>query len=322
MVTITKSVWITMEDEITNISIIESNAGSSVDGEDVWGPLRVGSGQMGSSRLFSVVSQMGVCTLVAIAFLILGSTLLDVLFPDTFSKTFWITFMALMVIPVCLIPTLKESAFMAFAGCMGTAIADIIAVSILQWNMRGHPSIPKPNATAHQILTCFGNLAVAYGAAIAIPDLQREFSQPPREKKEKYPYVENSTPLETSGRPITASSLVEKSEGRMSHLRVALEFGEEITEEQLRESFKGAKIKMRYITLRITMIVIMVIVAVEQVPDLEDFTGATAHTVNCMLMPVLIYMLVFWRKISILDKGASDTGHLRSHGSVCDDPRR
>ncbi|KAG3070692.1 hypothetical protein PI125_g22930 [Phytophthora idaei] len=32
-------------------------------------------------RFFSVVSQMGVCVLVPIAFLVLGSTLLDVLFP-------------------------------------------------------------------------------------------------------------------------------------------------------------------------------------------------------------------------------------------------
>ncbi|KAJ8537498.1 hypothetical protein ON010_g13100 [Phytophthora cinnamomi] len=349
-------------------------------------------------RFFSVVSQLGVCVLVPIAFLILGSTLLDVVFPDTFERTFWIIFMALMVIPVCLIPTLKESAGMAFAGCMGTAIADIIAVAILQWNM-------------------------PYGAAIVIPDLQREHSQPQRmprvlmvtivlisafffaialagylaggcqisgnvlysivdtsnpmgptplgftpsraavvmaylsmqvhvsiafstfmmppfymaerlilgmhettpivrfnpdedqeiieqdlELQEKYSYVQSSTPVETSGRRVSASSLVEKPEGRMSHLRVSLELDEEITEEQLREPYKGTKNKLRYITLRITIIIIMVIVAVavqDKFLDLEDFTGATAHTVNCMLMPVLIYMRVFWRKMSILDKAAS-----------------
>ncbi|POM72061.1 Amino Acid/Auxin Permease (AAAP) Family, partial [Phytophthora palmivora] len=114
-------------------------------------------------RFFTVVSQMGVCLLVPCAFL-----------------TFWIIFMALMVVPVCLIPTLKESAGMAFAGCMGTVIADIIAVSVLQWNMRGHGSIPSPDVTLHQVLTCFGNLALAYGAAIVVPDLQREHSQPQR----------------------------------------------------------------------------------------------------------------------------------------------
>lgn len=374
-------------------------------------------------RFFSVVSQMGVCVLVPIAFLILGSTLLDVLFPDSFSQTFWIIFMALMVTPVCLIPTLKESAGMAFAGCMGTIIADGIAVSLLQYNMRGHPSIPKPDVSLHQVLTCFGNLALAYGASIVIPDLQCEHSQPQRmprvvvatmpiisafffaialagytaggyqlsgnilysivdtsnptgeaplgfspnrgavvmaylfmqmhisiafstmmmpafymaerlvlgmhkttpivrfnaaedqanveedlELQEKQSYLQVSTPQEMSGRRVSASSLVEKSDGRMSHLRAALEFGEEITEEQLHEPYKGTKNTLRYITLRIAIIIIMVIVAVaaqNKFLDLEDFTGSTAHTVNCMIMPVLIYMRVFWKKISVLDKAAS-----------------
>lgn len=372
-------------------------------------------------RFFSVLSQMGVCVMVPIAFLVLGSTLLDVLFPDTFSQTFWIIFMALLVIPVCLIPTLKESAGMAFAGCMGTAIADIIAVAMLQYNMRGHPSIPKPDISFHQVLTCFGNLALAYGAAPVIPDLQREHSQPQRmprvlmvtiltisafffaiavagytaggcqisgnvlysivdtsnpmgtaplgfnpsraavvmaylfmqvhisiafstmmmpafyiaerlvlgmhktapivrfnpehdletiehdlELQEKQSYHQALTPQEMSERRVSAASLVEKSEGRMSHLRAALEIGEEITEEHLREPYKGNT--LRYVVLRISMIIVMVIVAVllqDKFLDLEDFTGSTAHTVNCMLLPVIIYLRVFWKKMSILDKGAS-----------------
>ncbi|KAG2776311.1 hypothetical protein Pcac1_g12983 [Phytophthora cactorum] len=281
--------------------------------------------------------------------------------------------MALLVIPVCLIPTLKESAGMAFAGCMGTAIADVIAVALLQYNMRGHPSIPKPDVSVHQVLTSFGNLALAYGAAIVIPDLQREHSQPQRmprvlmviiltisaflfaialagytaggcqisgivlysivdtsnpmgpaplgfipsraavvmaylfmqvhisiafstmmmpafyiaerlilgmhktapivhfnpdedaenvddlELQEKPSYVQASTPQD---RRVSASSLVDKSEGRMSHLLAAIEFPEEITEEHLREPYKGARNTLRYITLRVSMIIIMVIVAV------------------------------------------------------------
>ncbi|OWY95043.1 Amino Acid/Auxin Permease, partial [Phytophthora megakarya] len=119
-------------------------------------------------RFFTVLSQMGVCLLSPCAFLVLGSTLLDVMFPDSFSQTFWIIFMALMVIPVCLIPTLKESAGMAFAASMGTVIADVIAVAVLQWDMRGHSSIPSPDISVHQVLMCFGNLALAYGAAIVV----------------------------------------------------------------------------------------------------------------------------------------------------------
>ncbi|EGZ08056.1 hypothetical protein PHYSODRAFT_339924 [Phytophthora sojae] len=39
--------------------------------------------------------------------------------------------------------------------------------------------------------------------------------------------------MDAANRQVSASSLVEKTEGRMAHLHVALEFGEEITEEQL-----------------------------------------------------------------------------------------
>ncbi|RLN59480.1 hypothetical protein BBJ29_007996 [Phytophthora kernoviae] len=369
-------------------------------------------------RFFTVVSQMGVCLLSPIVFLVLGSTLLDVLFPDSFSQTFWIIFMALMVIPVCLIPTLKESAGMAFAGCMGTVIADIIAVSVLQYNMRDHPSIPSPDVSLHQVLTCFGNLALAYGAAPVVPDLQREHSQPQRMPRvvvvtilfvsaffvavalagytaggcqlsgnimysivstsdplglaplgfsanrgaivmaylfmqmpvsiafstlmqppfymaerlilgmhptpqivrfgqdtqldvdleqdlQEKPYVQCSTPIDHA---VSTSSMVEKTEGRMSHLRAALEFGEEITEGQLAAPYRGAKNKLRYITLRLAIITVLVITAVlaqNKFLNLEDFTGATAHTTSCLLMPLIIYLRVFWKDMSVYDKAAS-----------------
>ncbi|RLN26804.1 hypothetical protein BBO99_00009550, partial [Phytophthora kernoviae] len=131
-------------------------------------------------RIVVVVSQMGVCLLAPCAFLVLGGTLLDVLFPDSFSQTVWIIFMALMVVPVALIPTLKESAGMAVAGCLGTIIADVIGVVILLYEERGHPTPPTPDVTLHQVLTTFGNLSLAYAAAIVIPDLQRQHSQPER----------------------------------------------------------------------------------------------------------------------------------------------
>ncbi|ETI57681.1 hypothetical protein F442_00030 [Phytophthora nicotianae P10297] len=371
-------------------------------------------------RFFTVLSQMGVCLLSPCAFLVLGSTLLDVMFPDSFSQTFWIIFMALMVIPVCLIPTLKESAGMAFAASMGTVIADVIAVAVLQWNMRGHGSIPSPDVSVHQVLMCFGNLALAYGAAIVVPDLHREHSQPQRmprvvvitilfisaffvaialagytaggcqlsgnilysivstsdplglaplgftadrgavvmaylfmqvhitiafstlmmppfymaerlilgmhvgPKVVRYngaedranveqdlelqgSYVRSSTP-NMSDRQVSTSSLVDKAEGRMSQLRVALEFGDDITEQRLHEPYRGARNALRYITLRICIIVILVVCAVlarKRFLDLVDFTGATAHTTSCLLMPLIIYLRVFWRKMSFLDKGAS-----------------
>ncbi|ETP35732.1 hypothetical protein F442_16185 [Phytophthora nicotianae P10297] len=125
-----------------------------------------------TGRYLVIVSQLLVCLLLP--------SLLDVLFPDSFSQIFWIVFMALTVVPSCLIPTLKEAASVAFVGCLGTLIADIIGVSILEWEMRGHPSIPTPDITLHQVLTTFGNLSLAYGASVVVPDLQRQHSEPTR----------------------------------------------------------------------------------------------------------------------------------------------
>ncbi|KUF99729.1 GPI-anchored leucine-rich lipoprotein [Phytophthora nicotianae] len=100
--------------------------------------------------------------------------------PDCFSQSVWIIFMALMVVPVALIPTMKESTGMAVAGCLGTIVADIIGIAILMWEERGHPSPPTADVTAHQVITTFGNLSLAYAAATVIPDLQRQHSQPER----------------------------------------------------------------------------------------------------------------------------------------------
>ncbi|KAG6614940.1 Amino Acid/Auxin Permease (AAAP) Family [Phytophthora cinnamomi] len=112
-------------------------------------------------RPLVVISQMGVCLLLPCAFLVLGGSLLDVLFPDCFSQSMWIVFMALMVVPVALIPTMKESAGMAVAGCLGTIVADIIGISILIYEERGHPSPPTADVTLHQVITTFGNLSLA-----------------------------------------------------------------------------------------------------------------------------------------------------------------
>ncbi|KAI9988250.1 hypothetical protein PInf_021644 [Phytophthora infestans] len=388
-------------------------------------------------RFFTVVSQMGVCLLVPCAFLVLGSTLLEVLFPDCFSQTVWIIFMALMVIPVCLIPTLKESAGMAFAGCMGTIVADIIAVVVLQYNMRGHGSIPSPDITAHQVLTCFGNLALAYGAAIVVPDLQREHSQPQRmprvvvitilfisgffvaialagytaggcqlsgnilysivstsdplglaplgftadrgavvmaylfmqmhisiafstlmmppffmaerlvlgmhqspeivrfnaehdqanvdldmEIQEKRSYMESSTPVDPANRQVSASSLVEKTEGRMSHLRVALEFGEHEEED---ESYR--KNPLHYIALRICIIAILVVVAVlarKRFPRPAGLHGCHCPHDELLVVAVdYLHARVLEPNVD-LRQGRFDYLHcgVRLHGLLRDDPRR
>ncbi|ETP40904.1 hypothetical protein F442_11829, partial [Phytophthora nicotianae P10297] len=239
--------------------------------------------------------------------------------------------MVLMVTPICLIPTLKESAGIAFAGCMGTGIADVIAVSILQYNMRGHPSIPKPDVSVLQVITCLGNLALAPTArtlatstdarvvvvtkliiqlsyfAIALAGYTAGGCQ--ISGNILYSIVDNANPMgeaplgfSPNRGAVDRSNCVrfndvedieEDLELQEKHSSVQVStLHEEVTEVQLRESYRGVKNTIRYITLRITIIVMMDIVAIaaqDKFLDLEDFTGSTAHTVNCMIVLVLIY---------------------------------
>lgn len=88
--------------------------------------------------------------------------------------------MAAMVLPICLVPTLKEGSGVALAGCVGTLVADVISIGVVMYGMRGHPSIPDTNVNFSQVANTFGNLALSYGAGIIIPDLQRQHSDPQR----------------------------------------------------------------------------------------------------------------------------------------------
>ncbi|OQR83444.1 Amino Acid/Auxin Permease (AAAP) Family, partial [Thraustotheca clavata] len=130
-----------------------------------------------------VISQMLVCTMIPIVFLVLGGSLLTTLFPNTYNAATWIVFMGLVLLPVCLIPTLKEGAGVAAAGCLGTILADAIALYLLVTNLNEKNtglSTPSPDLSFKGVTTVFGNLALAYGAGIVIPALQREHSDPTR----------------------------------------------------------------------------------------------------------------------------------------------
>ncbi|OQR95328.1 Amino Acid/Auxin Permease (AAAP) Family [Achlya hypogyna] len=136
-----------------------------------------------TGRWVTNIAQMLVCTMVPIVFLVLGGTLLTVLFPMSYADSTWIALMGLSLLPVCLIPTLKEGAGTAAAGALGTVLADIIALYILVDNMTPVPSAvspPSPVLTFGGVTAVFGNLSLAYGAGIIIPSLQREHSNPAR----------------------------------------------------------------------------------------------------------------------------------------------
>ncbi|KAG1688684.1 hypothetical protein DVH05_003121 [Phytophthora capsici] len=139
----------------------------------------LGEWAMGKTgRWLCTGSQIISCVLIPCVFLVLGGGLLDGLFPGAFSPTVWIILMAATVLPLCLVPTLKEGSGVAFAGCVGTLVADVIGVAVVMHGMRGHPSVPEVDVSFSQVAGTFGNLALSYGAGIIIPDLQRQHSEP------------------------------------------------------------------------------------------------------------------------------------------------
>jgi vesicular inhibitory amino acid transporter len=337
---------------------------------------------------------MANCLLIPCAFLVLGGTLLDSLFPGAFSDKTWIILMALMVLPVCLIPTLKEGAGAAFAGCMGTLIADIIGVSILLHGMSGHPSVPSPALSFKQVATTFGNLSLAYGAGIVIPALQRQHSDPTRmprvvfvtvtfisclflilaslgysavgcqisgnllftifpnattglsklgfhsdkgmavlaylfmqlhitiafsviaspafyilermvlgmhqKKPEDIEAPYNYEAVETPSDAAEAKTRVSKgSVVSMADIeRLSLD-----VEEESRE-YRGAN-ALKYVILRICVVVILVIASVllrDRFLDLQDFIGASAVTVSCIILPIVFYLKKLWNKVPMYEK--------------------
>ncbi|KAF0700060.1 Aste57867_9401 [Aphanomyces stellatus] len=127
------------------------------------------------------ITQVLTCILVPIAFLVLGGIMCTIMFPDSYEQKTWIVIMGLSLLPVTLIPTLKEGAFAAAAGCLGTLMADGIALYLLVDNMTPTSlSTPKPDVDFKSVATVFGNLALAYGAGIVVPAIQREHSDPSR----------------------------------------------------------------------------------------------------------------------------------------------
>ncbi|KAG3155355.1 hypothetical protein PI126_g9221 [Phytophthora idaei] len=133
-----------------------------------------------TGRWLCVVSQMGSCLLMPCVFLVLGGGLLDGLFPDAWDTTTWIVLMTITVLPRALVPTLKEGAGAAFAGCMGTLIADALGIAIVAHGMSDHPSVPSPELSVSQVAGAFGSLAMGFGAGIVLSDVQRQHSDPSR----------------------------------------------------------------------------------------------------------------------------------------------
>ncbi|RLN52191.1 hypothetical protein BBJ29_000807 [Phytophthora kernoviae] len=368
-----------------------------------------------TGRWLCVISQMGSCLLIPCVFLVLGGSLLDGLFPNAFSATTWTILMALMVLPVCLVPTLKEGSGAAFAGCMGTIIADIIGVAVVMHGMRGHPSVPSPELKFSQVAGVFGNLSLAYGAGIVIPDLQRQHSNPTRmprvvgvtlvfvscmflvlsstsysavgcqisgnllftiypdsetgltslgfkpkwgivvlaylfmqlhitiafsvilnpafyiserlflgmHKKKSdsietgFGFEESSTPADLLAKESDAhakesnafpnTNSVRRS-SKMSYVSVA--DSENVYKDNPDEEaaeYGGAN-TIKYILLRVLIVVVLVVLSIifqDHFSEFADFVGASCITMNCILLPIVFYLIKTWERVPVYEKAAA-----------------
>ncbi|KAF4141747.1 Transmembrane amino acid transporter protein [Phytophthora infestans] len=349
-----------------------------------------------TGRWLCVVSQMGSCLLMPCVFLVLGGGLLDGLFPNAWDTTTWIILMTITVLPLALVPTLKEGAGAAFAGCMGTLIADALGIAIVAHGMRDHPAVPSPELSLSQVAGAFGSLAMGFGAGIVLSDVQRQHSDPSRMPRVVtvtmvfimcmllilgfVPYfsvgcqvsgnllyviypdaatglttlgfapkwgtvvlaylamqmhvtiafsvlinpafyiaerlvlgmhkkvaedIENCAGYQESATPMDLLKDVSATSSRRSRTSVFPLTGEVNNNHELEAAeYRGAN-AIKYIVLRLCIIVVLVILSIifkDHFSDFVDFVGASAITANCIVLPTIFYLIKTWEHVPIYEK--------------------
>ncbi|RHY80494.1 hypothetical protein DYB26_009662 [Aphanomyces astaci] len=126
-------------------------------------------------------TQLASCFLLPVAFLVLGgTTLLPVIFDGAIdiSTTVWIILMAVVLLPIIYIRVLHEAYIVLITGALATIIGDIIA-TIDAYVAHGDELYePTDNIRVTHVLDTFGSFALAYGAAVVVPQLQHHHPQP------------------------------------------------------------------------------------------------------------------------------------------------
>ncbi|KAF1788331.1 Amino acid transporter, transmembrane domain [Phytophthora cactorum] len=200
------------------------------------------------------------------------------MYGDLGDTTTWSILMALLVLPVCIVPTLKEGAGVAFAGCMGTLVADIM------YGMRGHPTAPAPALNFSQVVGAFGNLALAYGAGIVIPALQhvRRGCHAKRRRRAGKSRLPKRSFI----------SVVDNENVNLGH-----------PEAEAAED-RGAN-AIEYVTLRVVIVAILLIASVilkGHFADLSNFVGASCITMHSIILPIVFLMKKQWSVMPVWEK--------------------
>ena len=78
-------------------------------------------------------------------------------------------------------------------------------------------------------------------------------------------------------------------------------------EEDEAAEYTGANV-IKYIVLRIVLVAILVALAIvfkDHFSEFADFIGASCITTNCILLPIVFYLIKAWDRVPIYEKVAS-----------------
>ncbi|CAK4612682.1 hypothetical protein LEN26_005452 [Aphanomyces euteiches] len=138
----------------------------------VWGP---------KGAFFVQATQLTSCFMLPVAFLVLGgATLLPAIFEGAIdiSSTLWILVMALVLLPINYIRVLHEAYLVLVSGAAATILADAIATIDAYVSHGRELYEPTDDVTFPHVLDTFGAFALAYGAAVVVPQLQHHHPRP------------------------------------------------------------------------------------------------------------------------------------------------
>ncbi|POM70027.1 Amino acid/auxin permease-like protein [Phytophthora palmivora] len=122
--------------------------------------------------------------------------------------------------------------------------------------------------------------------------------------------LENGFGFEEAGTPVDPAHLsVNNSVRRSSKMSfVSVADSERVHKDD--EDAEAAEYTGSNVALRITIVVILVIVAIvfkDHFSEFSDFIGASCITTNCILLPIIFYFMKAWVRVPIYEKIAGST---------------
>ncbi|KAE9077578.1 hypothetical protein PF007_g24189 [Phytophthora fragariae] len=124
----------------------------------------------------------------------------------------------------------------------------------------------------------------------------------PEETENGAAYLESGTPTTDAKGDISRVSMTSSRRSRTSVFPLTGEVNN--THELEAAEYRGAN-AIKYIVLRLAIIVVLVILSVvfkDHFSDFVDFVGASAITANCIVLPTIFYLIKTWEHVPMYEK--------------------